>query len=77
MTAVLYSRPGCHLCEAMEEALSAAGCTAIRVVNIDDSAELSQRFGLSIPVAVVDQRYWFVGAVSRAALSSALARLYD
>ncbi|HET7569363.1 MAG TPA: glutaredoxin family protein [Gammaproteobacteria bacterium] len=55
MTAVLtlYSRAGCHLCEAMQQEL-AARCAGrgvqIEVVDVDSSPELARRYGLRVPV---------------------------
>ena len=46
---ILYSRPGCHLCDRVEEMLRA--CQAQwRVVNIEDDIELENLYGLKIPV---------------------------
>jgi hypothetical protein len=49
---VLYSRPGCHLCEALLEDLEpmlGAG-VAVEVVDVDSSVALERRYGLRIPV---------------------------
>jgi hypothetical protein len=48
---VLYSRPGCHLCEELLTALRPliAGKAEIEVVDIDLEPSLTQRYGLRIP----------------------------
>ncbi len=48
----LYSRPDCHLCEELAEALAPLlrGRAEVRVVNIDQDLELKKRYGLRIPV---------------------------
>jgi hypothetical protein len=49
---ILYSTSACHLCEqALElmQPLVAAGCE-IRVVDISESDELFERYGILIPV---------------------------
>ncbi|HET7371198.1 MAG TPA: glutaredoxin family protein [Gammaproteobacteria bacterium] len=57
MTAPLtvYSRAGCHLCDAMLAELQAF-CVdrdvEITVVDVDSSPELVERHGLSVPVLV-------------------------
>lgn len=63
---VLYSRPGCHLCEQALEALEAlrrasspgpaAGPAAfdLREVDIEADPELERRYLLEIPVIEVD-----------------------
>ncbi|MGI9259503.1 MAG: glutaredoxin family protein [Gammaproteobacteria bacterium] len=50
----LFSRPGCHLCDELAEALTPIlrGRAEIRVVNIDEDIELKKRYGLRIPVLV-------------------------
>ena len=52
----LFSRPGCHLCEELAEALVPIlrGRAEIRVVNIDEDIELKKRYGLRIPVLVAN-----------------------
>lgn len=49
---ILYSRPGCHLCEEAKEAIRAAGCTEYTLdeVNIESDPELLQRYKDDIPV---------------------------
>ena len=46
---VLYTLTGCHLCEDAAAMLDRAG-VAWRPVEIDESPELEERYGLCIPV---------------------------
>lgn len=48
----LYSRPGCHLCELMLEALlpRIRGRAEVRVVDIDEDPVLRARYGHLVPV---------------------------
>lgn len=48
----LYSRPECHLCEALaEQLLPILGDRAtIEVVDVDSSVALERRYGLRIPI---------------------------
>lgn len=46
---ILYVRPGCHLCEQVADLLERMGL-CWREVNIDESRELEQEYGLLIPV---------------------------
>ena len=52
---LLYSRPECHLCEALvadlEPLLQASGAQ-LTVVDVDSSPDLIRRYGLRIPVLV-------------------------
>lgn len=51
---LLYSRRDCHLCEELLTELQPhiAGKAVVEVVDIDQNAELRQRYGLRIPVLV-------------------------
>ena len=62
---VLYSRPGCHLCEQAHEALdavlaqrAAAGLPlpAVIVRNIDEDEGLHRRYMVTIPVIAIGGR---------------------
>ncbi|MFQ6537586.1 MULTISPECIES: glutaredoxin family protein [Aphanothece] len=47
----LYSRPGCCLCEGLEEKLRGlAAAPDLEVVNVDEDPALQARFGLEVPV---------------------------
>ena len=50
----LYSRPECHLCEAVHTELLALvrDRAELRVVDVDGSPALERRYGLRIPVLV-------------------------
>ncbi len=46
---VLYTTPGCHLCEQAEEILYATA-TGFRAIDIADDLDLIKRYGVRIPV---------------------------
>ena len=53
----LLTRPGCHLCEEMKEAISQAARgleIRLREVDISQDSELERRFGNDIPVLLVN-----------------------
>jgi len=50
---ILYSRPGCHLCEVVAGMLDARGLRW-REVDIDGDPELAERYGLLIPVLRIE-----------------------
>jgi thiol-disulfide isomerase/thioredoxin len=57
----IYSRPGCHLCDEMKEVVgrvaAATGAPiAIEDIDISTDPDLEARYGLEIPVLVVDGR---------------------
>ena len=55
---VVLSREGCGLCEEMLQALAELERTqaipAVTVVDVDSDPELSRRFGLKVPVLLLD-----------------------
>ena len=57
----LYSRPGCHLCDEMKVvvqrvARSASEPVTIEVLDISTDAALEARYGLEIPVLLINGR---------------------
>jgi len=55
----LYSRPGCHLCEEAKAAIAPLlreFGVALYEVNIDENADLKERYGWDIPVVFIGQR---------------------
>ena len=56
----LYSRPGCRLCdEAKRELATAVPKATIVEVDVDSDPGLRERYGLDIPVAIVNGRELF------------------
>jgi hypothetical protein len=55
----LYSRPGCHLCDEMKAVVDRVtrGTPArIDIIDISNDRQLESRYGLEIPVLLVDGR---------------------
>ena len=55
----LYSRPGCHLCDEMKatvDDVTSGLPVTIEVVDITTDPDLERRFGLEIPVLLVNGR---------------------
>ena len=55
----LYSRPGCHLCDEMKAVVqrvigAAAVRAAVEEVDISADPDLEARYGLEIPVLLID-----------------------
>ena len=54
---IIYSRPGCHLCDEAKAAIMAAGCSdqfTLEEVNIESDNELLRKYKYDIPVIVID-----------------------
>lgn len=54
----IYSRPGCHLCDEMKAVVHrvAGGTAPIEEVDISTDPDLEARYGLEIPVLLIDGR---------------------
>ena len=55
----IYSRPGCHLCDDMKAVIRRAAETLpfhLEEVDISTDPELEARYGLEIPVLLVNGR---------------------
>lgn len=56
---VLYSRPGCHLCDEMKAVVSRVADSVplrLSVVDISGDAALEAEYGLEVPVLLVEGR---------------------
>lgn len=54
---ILYTKPGCHLCEVMKKEMAKADCAALyelEEINIESDADLFARYRNDIPVLMVD-----------------------
>ena len=57
---ILYSRPGCRLCDdAMREFIAAVPGVDVVEVDVDSDPGLRERYGDHVPVAVADGRELF------------------
>ena len=54
---IIYSRPGCHLCDEAKSAIQHAGCSdrfTLKEVNIESDKELLRKYQYDIPVVIID-----------------------
>ena len=54
---LLYSKPGCHLCDVMKNEMAKADCAELyklEEINIEGDAELFARYRHDIPVLMID-----------------------
>ena len=54
---VIYSRPGCHLCEEAKKVIEASGCReeyTLEEINIESDQELLRRYRCDIPVITIN-----------------------
>ena len=54
---IVYSRPGCHLCDEAKAAILSAGCDdqfTLEEINIESDPELLRKYKYDIPVVTID-----------------------
>jgi len=54
---IIYSRPGCHLCEEAKQAIQAAECNeeyTLEEINIESDPELLRLYRHDIPIITID-----------------------
>ena len=74
---VLYSKPGCHLCDEMKrvvERVRQQTAFALREIDVSVDPELMERYGEEIPVLFVDDRKAFKYRVTERELRRRLER---
>lgn len=69
---VLYSKPGCHLCEEAKTALEDSA-TPFREVDITGDPGLRDEYGITIPVVEVDGVAVFEAGMNPGKLPAILA----
>jgi len=54
---IIYSRPGCHLCEEAKQAIESAQCAneyTLEEIDIESDVALLQRYRYDIPVITIN-----------------------
>ncbi|HEU0253539.1 MAG TPA: glutaredoxin family protein [Pyrinomonadaceae bacterium] len=54
---IIYSKPGCHLCDEAKAVIQNAGCSdhfTLEEVNIESDRELLRKYKYDIPVVMID-----------------------
>ena len=54
---IIYSRPGCHLCDEAKQAIEGAGCQneyTLEEINIESDPDLLNRYQYDIPVVTIN-----------------------
>jgi glutaredoxin len=63
---IIYSRPGCHLCDEAKATILNAGCYdqfTLEEVNIESDDELLRKYKYDIPVIAIDGVECFIHRV--------------
>jgi len=75
---VIYSRPGCHLCDEAKAAILSAGCGdqfVLEEIDIESDEELLRKYKYDIPVILIDGIESFIHRVDPNEFRSALIRV--
>ena len=65
---IIYSRPGCHLCDEAKAAIVSAGCGdqfVLEEINIESDDALLNKYKYDIPVITIDGAETFIHRVTR------------
>jgi glutaredoxin len=57
LNVIIYSRPGCHLCDEAKQNIEAAGCPdeyTLNEINIESDPDLLRRYQYDIPVITIN-----------------------
>jgi glutaredoxin len=75
---ILYTRPGCHLCEEAKGEILAANCSneyLLEEINIETDPSLVELYGWEIPVVVINGIKAFKYRLTAAEFKRKLRRL--
>ena len=64
---IIYSRPGCHLCDEAKAAIKSAGCNdefVLEEINIESDETLLKKYQYNIPVVSIDGAEAFIHRVN-------------
>ncbi|HEV8187738.1 MAG TPA: glutaredoxin family protein [Pyrinomonadaceae bacterium] len=77
---VIYSRPGCHLCDEAKAAILSAGCGdqfVLEEINIESDEELLRKYKDDIPVIAINGVETFIHRVDRDEFKTRIKRISE
>ena len=77
---ILYSKPGCHLCEEMKAEVAKADCAhlyELNEINIDSDQALFTRYASDIPVLLINNVEAFRHRLNAQSFRARLAQEFD
>lgn len=75
---IIYSRPGCHLCDEAKEAILSAGCSdlfTLEELNIESDEQLLRKYKYDIPVIAIDGVESFIHRVNPKEFRTRITRI--
>lgn len=64
---IIYSRPGCHLCDQAKASIMSAGCSdefVLEEIDIESDEELLRKYKYDIPVIAINGIECFMHRIS-------------
>ena len=77
---IVYSRPGCHLCDEAKAVISSAGCSdqfVLEEINIESDNELLRKYKYDIPVVAINGVETFIHRVDPNEFAARIKRLSE
>ena len=77
---VIYTRPGCHLCDVAKAQIARARCDdlfTLEEVDVDGDPELARRYGYDIPVVTINGAHAFKHRLTAEDFKRELRRALD
>lgn len=75
---IIYSRPGCHLCDDAKAAILSSGCDdlfTLEEVNIESDEELLRKYKYDIPVIAINGVETFIHRVDAQEFKTGIKRI--
>jgi glutaredoxin len=75
---IIYSRPGCHLCDEAKAAILSAACSdqfTLEEVNIESDEELLRKYKYDIPVVAINGVESFIHRVDPKEFETRIRRI--
>lgn len=75
---IIYSRPGCHLCDEAKAAIKSAGIDdqfTLEEINIESDDELLRKYKYDIPVVTIDGIESFIHRVDAKEFRTRITRI--
>jgi len=77
---IIYSKPGCHLCDEAKASILRAGCSdqfVLEEVNIESDEELLRKYKYDIPVIAINGVETFIHRVDSAEFATRIKRISE
>ena len=75
---IIYTRPGCHLCDEAKAAINSTGCSdqfVLEEINIESDEALLGKYKYDIPVVTIDGIESFIHRVDAAEFRTRITRI--